>query len=107
MLSIVSEGIKCYQLYVSSFLIFFHVHSAFSLPSVLTFYDTELASAEGVQQGNFIGPLLFCLAIHSLVTKLRSEFTIFYLDASTIGGDLCNISRDLKTLEEEGRDLGL
>jgi hypothetical protein len=84
-----------------------YVHSAYSIPSVLSFYNTELASAEGVQQGNFIGPLLFCLAIHSLVTKLRSEFTIFYLDASTIGGDLCNISRDLKTLEEEGRDLGL
>ena len=69
-----------------------YVHSAYSILSVLLFYDTELVSAEGVQQGDPIGPLLFCLTIHNLVTELRSEFTIFYLDDGTIGGDLYDIS---------------
>ena len=45
-----------------------------------------LLSAEGVQQGDPLGPFLFCLAIQPLVLKLRSEFKVFYLDDGTIGG---------------------
>ena len=41
------------------------VHSsAYKGPSLLFCGDNTLSSAEGVQQGDPVGPLLFCLAIH-------------------------------------------
>ena len=42
--------------------------------------------AEGIQQGDPLGPLLFCLTIHSLVSELMSELKYFYLYDGTIAG---------------------
>ena len=47
------------------------VHSAYSSPSLLFWGDTSLRSAEGVQQGDPLGPLLFCLTIHHLVQPAK------------------------------------
>ena len=51
------------------------VHSAYSASSTLFWGGGEetLVSAEGIQQGDPLGPLLFCLTIHELCSKLRSE----------------------------------
>ena len=64
-------------------------------------------SSEGVQQGDPIGPLLFCLTIHKLISNLKAEFNVFYLDDGTIGGNLDDIFDDLKSIEEKGKELGL
>ena len=40
------------------------VHSTYSSPSSLFGGDKTLLSSEGVQQGDPLGPLLFCLSIH-------------------------------------------
>ena len=40
------------------------VHSAYSSPSSLFWDDKSLQSCEGVQQGDPLGPLLFCLTLH-------------------------------------------
>ena len=45
------------------------VHSAYSSPSSLFWSDKILLSAEGVQQGDPLGPLLFCLTIHPLYSQ--------------------------------------
>ena len=66
-----------------------------------------LASAEGIQQGDPLGPLLFCLTIHELCSKLRSELCIFYLDDGTLGGNRSEVLQDLEVVNLEGRDLGL
>ena len=39
------------------------VHSAYSVPSSLFAQDKTIQSAEGVQQGDPLGPLLFSLAM--------------------------------------------
>ena len=59
-----------------------------STESVLLWGKVEIASAEGIQQGDPIGPLLFCLSIHDFVSILKSEYKVFYLDDGTIGGTL-------------------
>ena len=63
--------------------LFHYVFSCYSSPSSLFFHGTTLQSAEGVQQGDPLGPLLFCLTIHPLITSLKSEFRVFYLDDGT------------------------
>ena len=64
------------------------VHSAYSQSSLLFFGDNIIESAEGVQQGDPLGPLLFSLTIHPILKMLKSELRIFYLDDGTMGGNL-------------------
>jgi len=53
--------------------------------STLTFGEGTISSAEGIQQGDPMGPMLFCLSIHTLLLSLSSEVTIAYLDDVTLG----------------------
>ena len=62
------------------------VYSVYERPSYLFYKNDILLSQEGVQQGDPLGPLLFCLAIHPLVERLKSTFKVFYMDDATIGG---------------------
>ena len=82
-------------------------HSAYSTSSILWWDDVQIDSSKGIQQGDPIGPLLFCLTIHDLVLSLVSQFKVFYLDDGTIGGNLEDISADLNHIETQGRELGL
>ena len=52
-------------------------------PNVVQY--TQILSAEDIQQGDPLGPMLFCLGIHKLVSALSSEFNVFYFDDGTIG----------------------
>ena len=59
------------------------VHSVYSSPSSLVWGDKTISSSEGVQQGDPLGPLLFCLSIHHHCTFLSAEFCVMYLDDIT------------------------
>ena len=87
--------------------LFQFVYSAYQTPSSLFCGDHVLQSEEGVQQGDPLGPLLFCLTIHPLVTKLTSEFKVFYLDDGTLGGSAESVLHDLQLVEREAAELGL
>ena len=78
------------------------VYSAYSVPSQLYCCDHE-----GMQQGDLLSPLLFCLTIQPLVLKLRSEFKVFYLDDGMLGGPVQDVLHDFRLVEEEAASLGL
>ena len=61
-------------------------HCSYQYPSFLFFGEFSFSSAEGVQQGVPLGPLLFCLAIHDTIVSLKSEFNVLYLEDGTLGG---------------------
>ena len=77
------------------------VYSAYSVP--LQFYcgDHVIQSAEGVQQGDLLGPPLFCLTIQRLVLKLKSEFKVFYLDDGTLGGPVQDVLHNFKLVKRQ------
>ena len=52
------------------------VHSAYASTSELQWGERALQSAEGVQQGDPLGPLLFCLTLHQHCQRLRSELCL-------------------------------
>ena len=83
------------------------VHSAYSRSSNLSWHDKEILSAEGIQQGDTLGPLLFCLTIHKMVSKLNALFKVFYLDDGSLGGNSKELCQDLTIIEEGGQSLGL
>ena len=83
------------------------VHSSYSSPSSLFWSNNVLQSSEGVQQGDPLGPLLFCLAIFQLQSQLQSELCLLYLDDVTLGGTVEEIMNDLEVIFQEASDLGL
>ena len=80
--------------------IYTFVYSAYDAPSDLQWGDRSILSAEGVQQGDPLGPLLFCLTLHQHSLFLRSEFNVFYLDDVTLGGDCHDLLHDLKVMKD-------
>ena len=76
-------------------------------PSLLFFGDFSISSEEGVQQGDPLGPLLFCLAIHEIVVNLKSSFNVFYLDDGTLGGPVSDVKADIAYPEAAAREINL
>jgi len=70
-------------------------HSSNSVPTSLLWNDQIIQSQEGVQQGNPLGLLLFCLAIHRHCEQLCSLLSVMYLDDVTVGGSVDDVLQDL------------
>ena len=81
--------------------------SAYGESSNLTFGDFMVESAEGVQQGDPLGPLLFCLAINPLLQDIQSEFVSGFLDDIGIGGEVSGVVADVRRLERDAEARGL
>jgi len=75
--------------------------------SLLKFGNFSINSEEGIQQGDPLGPLEFCLVIHPLLQKLKSSLRIGFLDDLTLGGSVATVANDVSNVAEEGRQLGL
>ena len=72
--------------------LYLFIHSAYAASSNLVWGDRSITSAEGVQQGDPLGPLIFCLALHQQSLHLRSDFQAMYLDDVTLGGGVVRTS---------------
>ena len=84
-----------------------YVHSSYGASSFLAFGDHLLLSEEGVQQGDPLGPLLFCLAVLPVVKRLSSPLNLWYLDDGTLGGSPSQVLADFKLIKSEGIHMGL
>ena len=82
------------------------VHSVYSSPSSLFWRDKIIQSSEGVQQGDPLGPLLFCLTIHHVCSQLKSELCIFYL-VYALGGVLSDVLHGIEVIKKEAEIVGL
>ena len=97
--------LRAVEEYIPSLLPF--VHSSYSSSPVLMWYDTQILSAEGIQQGDPLCPMLFCLGIHKLISALSSEFNVFYHDDGTIGRKVEDLQAYLRLIENQGKALWL
>ena len=66
-----------------------------------------ILSQEGPQQGDPLGPLLFCSTIHPLITSLSSDLTLGYLDDLTLAGPQSVVAADIQQVMAEGSKMGL
>ena len=82
-------------------------HLAYNQTSILQFGQHTIYSEEGVQQGDPLGSLLFCLTVHPLLSSLNSNLNIGYLDDFTLGGLASTVANDVNTVIQKGVSLGL
>jgi len=81
--------------------------AAYGDTSVLQFGQEVISSAEGVQQGDPLGPLLFCLTLQPILSSLSSKLRLGYLDDVTLGGSINTVNLDVQLIESSGQSLGL
>ena len=80
---------------------------SYGQPSILRYGNHRIQSSEGVQQGDPLGPLLFCLTLHPLLNSLNADLRIGYLDDLTLGGIQSTVEEDVNRLIEESGKIGL
>jgi len=80
---------------------------SYDKPSLLKFGSHSILSQVGAQQGDPLGPLLFCLTIHPLLTSLSCEMTIGYLDDISLGGTEASVESAVEKIRSQGSSLGL
>ena len=80
----------------------------------LLFYgdSIEIKSCVGVQQGDPLGPLLFCLVLHVLVRKIHLacphlDLERWYLDDGVLAGSAADVATALAIIRQDGPALGL
>ena len=56
--------------------------------------------AEGVQQGDFLGPLLLCLTLHQFLVGLKFPFHVGYLDDVSLGGPVESLVGHISIIKE-------
>ena len=80
--------------------------------SVLTFSDFRVASREGVQQGDPLGPFLFSLVIHDLILRIDAELpgldvNKWYLDDGVLAGKSADVLKALNIILQAGPEIGV
>ena len=83
------------------------VHAAYSCESILVYGNHLLRSKEGAQQGDPLGSLEFCEAIHPLLVSLRSTVNIGIMDDITLVGDVSTGEADVNTILDHSEESGL
>lgn len=83
------------------------INQCYKEHSFLSFNENIILSQRGVQQGDPLGPLLFCLAIHPIIMSLKSDINLWYLDDGTLAGDANTVFDDFQYIISECSNIGL
>ncbi|KAL0209092.1 hypothetical protein P9112_011679 [Eukaryota sp. TZLM1-RC] len=88
-----------------------YFQSTYCTYSNLHFGNNILSSSSGVKQGDPLGPLLFCLAIHPILLQIQEMFPslkmIAYMDDVVLIGDLNIVKKATVCFKELFTNIGL
>ena len=87
--------------------IYSFVHQSYSSASVLKFGPFSISSQMGPQQGDPLGPLLFCLPLQPVLHSMQSDLCIGYLDDLSLGGSPETVANDIASLVSLNASFGL
>ena len=65
------------------------------------------SSKEGSQQGDPVGPLLFCNTIQPLLTSLDSDLNLGYLDDVSLGGSVDVVAANVAQIAKVSGEMHL
>ena len=100
---------ECYEKFPQ---IYKWVHFCYSQHSFLFFGSYIIPSQAGVQQGDPLGPFLFCLVLQVLVNKVRTcvpnlSLNNWYMDDGSLFGKVEEVLKAWAIIRDEGPNLGL
>jgi hypothetical protein len=79
--------------------------------SYLNWCDEVIESAIGVQQGDPLAPVLFCMVLKKVINAISTDcaldINLWFLDDGVIAGPAEEVSRALEIIEQVGPKLGL
>lgn len=75
--------------------------------SLLSFGDELIVSADGLQQGDPLAPILFCLVIHPALSSLKSKVKIGYLDDISLIDKSTVVLEDIVIFKSQCATIGL
>ena len=79
--------------------------------SYLNWSDEVIESAIGVQQGDPLAPVLFCMVLKKVINVISAncalDINLWFLDDGVIAGPAKEVSRALEIIEQVGPELGL
>ncbi|XP_072937198.1 uncharacterized protein [Epargyreus clarus] len=87
--------------------IYKYIWQCYSSPSKLMYRNHSISSSVGCQQGDPLGPAIFSLAIHPIISRLNSKLNVWYLDDGTLGGEVSSVLGDLEYLIHKFKGIGL
>lgn len=87
--------------------IYNYLWQCYSAPTKLTYFENEIESKVGCQQGDPLGPAIFSLGLHPLIKELNSKFNVWYLDDGTLGGSVSTVLNDLENISTKFSSIGL
>jgi hypothetical protein len=82
-------------------------HLAYGNRTALCFGEPNVWSMGGIQQGDPLGSLLFCLTIQPLLLSLSSQLIVAFMDDFTLAGDLLSVAADVNIVSSQGVYYGL
>jgi hypothetical protein len=85
--------------------LFNYCHLAYLQSTLLSFEQYTVVLQEGPQQGDPIGPLLFCITVHPLLQSLSSQLVIGYLDDFALGCAEETVARDVQAVINVGQSM--
>jgi len=80
--------------------------SAYSQPSVLFYGPHTVLSHKGPHQDDPLGSLLFCNTIHPMLSSLKSDLKLGYMDDVSLGGPVDTVGSDILEISKVGSSMG-
>lgn len=102
----VSRGPLLAEIQKNSPDIYPYLWQCYSSPTNLMYKSYYILSV-GCQQGDPLGPAVFSLAIHPIISELNSKFNVWYLDDGSLGGEASSVLNDLSTIVNKFQAIGL
>lgn len=90
--------------------IFKFVEQCYKYPTNVYYGENLILSQRGVQQGDPLGPALFCLTIQRIISSLQLlnlDLNIWYLDDGTIAGEPEAVLKALNVIIDKANEIGL
>ena len=103
----IRRDVVLHQVREKAIFLFPFMWQMYGFESNLFFGNTIIKSAEGMQQGDPLGPYGFCLAINNLISNLSSPLNCWYLDDGCLGGPPSVIENDIDRIRSSQSALGL
>lgn len=76
------------------------IYQMYAYDSYLAQTKNVINSSSGIQQGDPLGPALFCMSIAEMVKSLKSPLNVWYMDDGALAGSIQDVLSDIQKVKD-------